>query len=151
MCPDVLPVGAAAGLKLKTRVFAVIVILSNALGNFSLTWGMRHLPAPLTLSPIDYIRAIFTPWVMLGILLLILWLMSRMALLSWADLSYVLPVTSIGYVLVALAGKLLLNEQITGKRWAGILLIVAGVALVSGGSAPRTDSPRGASTPLRLL
>ncbi len=43
-----------------------------------------------------------------------------MALLSWADLSYVLPVTSIGYVLVALMGKLLLHEQITLKRWAGI-------------------------------
>ena len=74
----------------------------------------------------------------LGVLLMILWMLARMALLSWADLSYVLPVTAIGYVLVALVGKLLLNEQIGGKRWAGIFLIVAGVALVSGGSAPQT-------------
>ena len=56
---------------------------------------------------------LFQPWVALGVLLLILWMLSRMALLSWADLSYVLPVTSIGYVLVALAGRVLLNEQIT--------------------------------------
>jgi uncharacterized membrane protein len=60
-----------------------------------------------------------------------------MALLSWADLSYVLPVTSIGYVVVALIGKVMLHESITGRRWAGIGLIVAGVALV-GGSAPST-------------
>ena len=61
-----------------------------------------------------------------------------MALLSWADLSYVLPVTSVGYVLVALAGRMLLHEQITTRRWSGIALIMAGVALVSVGTAPQT-------------
>jgi uncharacterized membrane protein len=64
-------------------------------------------------------------------------MLSRMALLSWADLSYVLPVTSIGYVLVALAGKVLLDERISVTRWAGIALIMAGVALV-GGDAPQS-------------
>ena len=64
----------------------------------------RHA-APSCRRPLDYITVLFRPWVALGVLLLILWLLSRMALLSWADLSYVLPVTSIGYVLVALAGK----------------------------------------------
>ena len=72
-----------------------------------------------------------------GVALLVLWQMSRMALLSWADLSYVLPVTSVGYVVVALIGKLLLNEAITSRRWAGIVLIMAGVALVSVGN-PQT-------------
>jgi drug/metabolite transporter (DMT)-like permease len=70
-----------------------------------------------------------------------------MALLSWADLSYVLPVTSVGYVIVALIGKVLLHETITGRRWAGIALIMAGVALVSG-SAPSTvprEEPAGGS------
>ncbi len=61
-------------------------------------------------TPLAYIAALFQPWVALGVVLLILWQMSRMALLSWADLSYVLPVTSVGYVLVALIGKVLLNE-----------------------------------------
>jgi uncharacterized membrane protein len=56
-------------------------------------------------------------------------------------LSYVLPVTSIGYVLVAIAGHVLLHEQITAKRWTGIGLIVAGVALVSLGTAPQTTEP----------
>ena len=64
-----------------------------------------------------------------------------MTLLSWADLSYVLPVTAIGYVLVALVGRLFLAEQISIKRWAGIGLIVAGVALVSLGTPPRTHKP----------
>ena len=63
-----------------------------------------------------------------------------MALLSWADLSYVLPVTSVGYVVVALIGKLLLSEEITPQRWAGIVLIMAGVALVSIGSPSTVDA-----------
>src|SRR5437870_7814718 len=117
-------------LRWKTRAFAVLVILSNAFGNFSLTWGVKHRGEALTLSPFSYLQAIFTPWVALGILLLVLWMLSRMALLSWADLSYVLPVTALGYVANALLGRFLLNEQITSERWAGTLLIVAGTTLV---------------------
>src|SRR5690349_25097605 len=97
----------------------------------------RGMPSELS-SPAEYITALFRPYVALGVGLLILWMLSRMALLSWADLSYVLPVTSIGYVLVAIVGRMLLNEQISNKRWFGIVLIMAGVALVSGATAPRT-------------
>jgi uncharacterized membrane protein len=125
-----------ARLQWKTRVFAVIVILSNAFGNFSMARGMR---GRTTTSALDYITAIFSPWVMLGISLLVLWLLSRMALLSWADLSYVLPVTSFGYVASALIGRFLLAEQITPQRWAGTLLIVAGTVLVGMGS-PHTGA-----------
>ncbi len=129
-----------ARLRAKTWLCAVVVILSNVFGNFFMKRGM---PDRLD-TPLEYITTLFRPWVSLGVLLLILWLLSRMALLSWADLSYVLPVTSIGYVLVALAGKVWLNEQISGKRWAGIVLIMAGVALVSFGTAPQTHKGKGA-------
>ena len=95
------------------------------------------MPAELR-GPFEYITVLFQPAVALGVVLLILWMASRMALLSWADLSYVLPVTSVGYVLVALAGRILLHEQITTRRWSGIALIMGGVALVSVGTAPQT-------------
>jgi drug/metabolite transporter (DMT)-like permease len=120
-----------ARLKWKTRVFAIIVILSNAFGNFFLDRGMR---GRITATPFQYVAAILTPWVMLGISLLILWLLSRMALLSWADLSYVLPVTSLGYVASALLGRFLLHEVVSPQRWAGTLLIVAGTILVGMGT-----------------
>ena len=125
----------SARLRLKTWVCTLIVVFSNAFGNFFMK---RGLPESAQLStPLEYIGALFQPWVALGVVLLVLWQLSRMALLSWADLSYVLPVTSVGYVVVALIGKVLLNEDITGRRWMGIVLIMAGVALVSG-SAPST-------------
>ena len=121
----------AARLRAKTRFFTLLVILSNVFGNFSLSWGLRQVGRLLTVAPLAYVRALFNPWVVLGVSLLILWLLSHMALLSWADLSYVLPVTSIGYVLVALVGRLFLHEAITNWRWAGILFIVIGVSLVA--------------------
>ncbi len=124
-------------LQWKTRLFAAIVILSNAFGNFFLTWGMKHRGQALTNSPLSYIQAIFSPWVAVGIVLLILWLLTRMALLSWADLSYVLPVTAFGYVASALMGHFFLGELITPGRWLGTLLIIAGIILV-GLSQPRT-------------
>ena len=121
-------------LRWKTRAFVGIVILSNAFGNLFLTWGLRHGAGVLTASPLSFIRAIFNPWVTLGICLLITWLLSKMLLLSWADLSYVLPVTAFGYVLNAALGRLVLNEQITPSRWTGVLLIVAGTVLVGVGN-----------------
>jgi drug/metabolite transporter (DMT)-like permease len=126
----------AARLRMKTWICTVIVVFSNAFGDFFMK---RGLPESTQLStPLSYVGALFQPWVALGVVLLVVWQMSRMALLSWADLSYVLPITSVGYVVVALIGKVMLNEAITGRRWAGIVLIMAGVALVSGGSAPST-------------
>lgn len=107
-------------------------MLSNALGNLSLTWGVRHT-GELS-SPLSYITVLFSPWVALGVLLLILWMLSKMALLSWADLTYVLPATSFGYVLNSLLGYYVLGERISSGRWIGTSLIVAGTVLVGLGS-----------------
>jgi uncharacterized membrane protein len=113
----------------KTVLITAIVVVSNVAGNFSLGWGVKHAR--------EGEFALLSPWVALGIALLIVWTLARMALLSWADLSFVLPVTSAGYVLTALAGKFFLHEQIGYERWAGTVLIMLGVILV-GGTDPRT-------------
>ena len=117
--------------RLKTVLFTVLVVLASVSGNFSLSWGMHQFGHLDSASPVSYVRAVLNPWVVLGIVLLVLWLFSHMTLLSWADLSYVLPVTSIGYVLSAIMGRLFLHEEITRWRWAGIVLIVVGVTLVA--------------------
>ena len=60
---------------------------------------------------------------------------SYLSALSWADLTYVLPATAIGYVVLALIAKFYLHEHISLMRWAGILLITAGVGFVATGPA----------------
>ena len=67
-------------------------------------------------------------------------------LLSWADLSYVLPVTSVGYVLAALVGRFFFHEDITLARWLGVGLIMMGVMLV-GKTAPRAAAPQDRTVP----
>ncbi len=126
-------------LRIKTRIVASIVVLANVLGNFFLGRGLKG--KVLGSTALSYIEALFTPWVALGIALLIIWMLSRMALLSWADLSYVVPVTAIGYVLSVVMGKCFLGEEVSLLRWAGALLIVAGVALVSA-TPPSTVRPK---------
>lgn len=115
--------------KLKVFVLALAVILFNAFGNLSLAWGMRHVET-VGLNPLVYVQVMLNAYVAGGTLLLSLWLLTRMALLSWADLSFVLPITGVGYVLAAVFGALFLNESITPVHWAGTLLIFAGMALV---------------------
>jgi uncharacterized membrane protein len=48
-------------------------------------------------------------------------------LYSGEDLSKVVPLYSLSYVLVALIGQLFLGERVTARRWLAILIIVAGV------------------------
>jgi uncharacterized membrane protein len=119
------------GFPLKTRILTLIVILSNVLGNLALSLGMKAQMAMELPTLRLYVRAFLSPMVIIGIALLIVWLLSRMALMSWADLSFILPVTSIGYVLSALIGKYFLAEHVSSRRWLGTIFIVAGTVLVS--------------------
>lgn len=70
------------------------------------------------------------PFVALGVLALIGALLTRMVLLSLADLSFVLPVTAVGYVIAAFLGKVVLHEVVTGRRWLGTVFIFLGAILV---------------------
>jgi uncharacterized membrane protein len=124
-----------AKLRTKTFLFAAFVVLSNAFGNLFLSMGMRQA------GDANLILALAQPYAVIGVLLLISWLLVRMAMFSWADLSYVLPVTAFGYVVTALLGQGFQNEVIDGKRWAGIGLIVAGVFLV-GAQDPHKESAK---------
>jgi drug/metabolite transporter (DMT)-like permease len=124
------------------RVWTIVLlfIALKAAGNLSLAWGMKHFPQTMSANPIPYIQAMFDPFVALGVLALILALLMRMALLSLADLSYVLPVTAIGYVIAAFLGKTFLSETVSGQRWLGTVLIFVGAALVGSTSHSTTGA-----------
>jgi len=113
---------------LRTPLFVAVAVCGNLAGNVLLRAGMRGSTA---LPSLAHLQALLNPWVLLGVPLLIVGLAAELALFSWADLSYVAPVTSIGYVLTAVAGRVFLHEPLSMARWAAIFLITAGVALVS--------------------
>ena len=137
-CEIASPPMVAHRTRTQTLLLSVTVIVLNGLGNLSLTWGLRHVPDPLGLNPLRYIRAMIDPFVAIGIALLIPWLLTRMALMSWADLTFVLPVTSIGYVLSAVLGCVFLQEVVSIERWTGTFLIFIGAMLVGVTTQHRT-------------
>ena len=124
----------------KTSILLAVVVISNAFGNVVLGYGMREIGDISSYSPLDLVRSgiesLSSPWVVAGVGLLAVFFAAHTLLLSWTDLSYVLLVTSIGYVLVALLSATLLGEAITTWRWVGTVLIAFGVAIV--GSTPES-------------
>lgn len=122
----------------KYLVLAGVTIFA-ATGDSMLSHGMQqtgtislhHLPLVLA--------ALLNPSVAIGILLLLGFFTSYMIALSWADLTYVMPATSAGYVLLALIARFALHEHVSPLRWLGIALITGGVGFVAGGPEITTE------------
>jgi uncharacterized membrane protein len=125
----------------NTQILVLLVIVTNVFGNVFLSHGMHQVGRIVSASPLDYVRAFANPWTALGICILVVWMLSDLALLSRADLSFVLPVTASAYVLVALLGHFLLHDHISLARWTGILLITGGVILAEETPARTTTGP----------
>lgn len=122
---------------LKTVVMVLIAALIGGTGHVMLSKGMKTV-GDLTEAPSGRLggmvaRAVSNPWLLLGVLLQAAFFFTYLTLLSRADVSLVLPMTALDYIVVALLAAPLLGEPVTAARWGGILLIVGGVALVSRG------------------
>ncbi len=124
-----------AHAKLSPRQYLVLglVAVCAPLGDTCLSCGMTSLPAITLAHPASLIAAVFTPWIAVGIALLICFFASYLTALSWADLTYVLPATAFGNVIVALLSRFWLQEPISLARWMGIALITLGVGFVAQG------------------
>jgi uncharacterized membrane protein len=122
------------------------VSVFGAAGDSMLSHGMRQAGNISIHHLQGVVFAVLNGWVAGGIVLLLAFFACYMNALSWADLTYVLPATSLGYVLLALIAKYALYEQVSPLRWLGIVLISGGVGLVAGGPAltePAKDEKSG--------
>jgi uncharacterized membrane protein len=124
-----------AQTRLAPRQYLILLIVAICapLGDTCLSRGMTLLPAISIEHPATLIAAVFTPWIATGIGLLICFFASYLTALSWADLTFVLPATAFGNVIVALFARFWLHESISPERWAGIALITLGVSFVAQG------------------
>jgi drug/metabolite transporter (DMT)-like permease len=117
------------------RKYLVLVatVVFASFGDISLSYGMKRVGVISAARWTELVAAVLNPWVALGIVLLLGFLASYLSALSWSDLTYVLPATSFGYVLLALLSVWLLGEKVSVSRWIGILLVSSGVAIVARG------------------
>jgi len=125
----------------------IAVMLTASIGDTLLSHGMAQV-GPVSLSHLGVlISAMKNLWVVAGILCLLGFFASYLTALSWADLTFVLPSTAFGYVVIALLSKFWLHEEISLYRWLGIVLIVCGVGFVANGPS-RTEHPGAEVDPL---
>src|SRR5206468_7242246 len=132
---------SSGSLQKKTYGLLASMVFFSSLGNVLLSRGMKQTGEIVDFSPaalaITFVKTFTNGSIWLGILSLLFFFVSYLLLLSWADFSYVQPASAIGYALVAVLGYFMLGESISLTRWAGVLTICAGVALV-GRTEPRT-------------
>jgi drug/metabolite transporter (DMT)-like permease len=119
----------------KTMVIVLIAAALGGTGHVFLAKGMRPV-GDLTEAPSAHVggmvaRAVSNPWLLLGVVLQASFFFIYLVLLSRADVSLVLPLTAIDYIVVAILAQYILGETVTVARWAGMGLIVAGVGLLS--------------------
>jgi drug/metabolite transporter (DMT)-like permease len=127
--------GSHKRLQFKTFLMILVMVLAGPIGNVFLSMGMKAV-SPLRLWPPSELlhtglRTFATPPIWLGIFSLITFFVAYMLVLSWADYSFVQPASSVAYGVVALLGYLVLGENVSPLRWAGIAIICLGVFVVS--------------------
>lgn len=128
--------------RLKASQYAILIciMLTASVGDTLLSRGMAQV-GPVDLHHLGLLwHALFNPFVDTGIVLLIGFFASYMTALSWADLTFVMPATAFGYVVVALLSRFWLHEHLSVERWIGILLITSAVGFVAN-SPSRTEHP----------
>jgi drug/metabolite transporter (DMT)-like permease len=115
-------------------ILIFLVVVLGTLGEIAVARAMRvvgevHDFRPAAIARVIW-RAVRVPWMWLGILLMALAFFSLLGALSRENVSFVVPVTALNYLVGSLGGQFLLGEQVSRRRWGGVLLVCVGVTLV---------------------
>lgn len=130
-------------LRGKTAVLLLMMVVFGSSGDTLMSKGMRAIgpPAEWRFAPVvEFLsHAAVSPAVWAGFGCLLLFFLSYMLVLTWADFSFVLPASAAAYAVVPLLGHFFLGEPVSPMRWAGVVTITLGVGLV-GNTPPRTTA-----------
>jgi multidrug transporter EmrE-like cation transporter len=122
---------------MRVTLALAVLILGSTGGEIAITHGMKTIGEPARLRPMALLRflgrAMRNGWFWAGVPLMALSFYSLLVLLSWEPVSLVIPVSALSYVVGTLGAKYILGEHISAARWAGVVLVCAGVALVAAG------------------
>jgi drug/metabolite transporter (DMT)-like permease len=126
-------------LTIRKYLVILCVVIFGSMGDAFLARGMRDAGS-IDIHHVDRVlSALINPFVIFGIFSLLVFMSSYMTALSFADLTYVLPATAIGYVVMVLLSVVWLHEHVSLQRWAGVAFIVVGVGAVAGGPSRTAD------------
>ena len=119
----------------KTVMIMLLAVTAGTIGDLLLAKGMKEMGdiSAMNLRGIGSaaVQALTTPKLVIGTAMLAIFFFLWLAVLSWEDLSVALPLQAINYVLVAFLAQYFLGETVSPLRWAGTLLVCAGVVLIT--------------------
>ncbi len=134
-----------SSMQAKTSILLFLMVAFGSTGNVLLSKGMKEIGevnqwSGAALAGI-FFKVLTNGWIWLGIGFQLVFLVSFLLILFWADYSFVFPISAISYAVVAVLGYALLGETVRRVRWAGVALICLGVTLV--GQTPASTRERG--------
>ena len=119
---------------MPTTGFILLSICAGVSGQIMLKMGMTRLGfqtiSAATLMP-TILRLVLSPWVLLGMSIYVAGTFTWLIVLSRIDLSLAYPMTSLSYILIVGSSWWLLGESVSRQKVIGVLIIIAGVALIS--------------------
>jgi multidrug transporter EmrE-like cation transporter len=114
-----------------------VLILGSTGGEIAITHGMKSTGEPARLRPravLQFLgRAVRNGWFWAGVPLMALSFYALLLLLSWEPITLVIPASALSYVVGTFGAKYVLGEDVSVARWAGVVLVCIGVALVAAG------------------
>jgi drug/metabolite transporter (DMT)-like permease len=115
-------------------LFLSLIVVAGTSGELCVSRAMKQIGEVHDFRPRAlvrvFLRALRVKWLWIGIGLMTVGFFSLLAILSFENVSFVVPVTALSYVVGALGGRFFLGEHVNWRRWAGVLLVCAGVTLV---------------------
>jgi drug/metabolite transporter (DMT)-like permease len=120
-----------------TKLIAILLIglVLEAVGVVFLSQGLHEIGEVKKVSAGEIGRIVARGAgnrnILLGVLFEACFFGVLLYLLSQRDVSLIWPLTSLGFVITAMAARLVRHEQVSALRWTGVLIIVLGAALVA--------------------
>jgi drug/metabolite transporter (DMT)-like permease len=119
--------------KAQVIVVVMIAVLCVSVGEALVSVGMKSVHSKGAEGVRVLLDAVSDWRVLLGTAFMMAFFGLYALALGWADFSFVLPLTAVSFLFGALIAHLFLGETVSVTRWAGTLLIMAGVVIVGRG------------------
>jgi drug/metabolite transporter (DMT)-like permease len=120
---------------LKLFIILIVAAILESIGVAFLSGGLKELTGIKTISFSEIgrliVEVVTNGKILFGVFLEAIFFGALCYMLSQKDVSLVWPLTSMGFIVTTLAAKFVLGEQVSGIRWAGVVLIALGALLTS--------------------